>query len=188
MPLAAAGLALGLAAALCPEPLWAEGRSYWSLQSGVMTDNEWGELFDDWGSVTTRDAAALGLGLSREWRIWKLGYVGIEGQALAWFGEQTHLELSAPLFIRTPRPANVFIPSLAYGVGLSYATEPPESEIARTGESTELLAHWFFEIEFGNAESSWKPYLRIHHRSHAWETFDARTGSNAVFLGVRFDL
>jgi hypothetical protein len=71
---------------------------------------------------------------------------------------------------------------------LSLASEPSQTEIARTGESTELLAHWFFELEFGRDETRYRPYLRLHHRSHAWETFDARTGSNAVLVGVRVAL
>ena len=87
---------------------------------------------------------------------------------------------------RTPRPDNRFLPSLAYGAGLSYASSPPAVEIDRTGESTELLAHWFFEMEFGNQSSEWRPYLRLHHRSHAWNFFDAETGSNAVLAGVRW--
>ncbi|MEM1130731.1 MAG: hypothetical protein AAGH83_09440 [Pseudomonadota bacterium] len=153
-----------------------------------MTNNEWGELFDDWGSVAARDAYAIGAGISYEWPVWRLGYVGIEGQLLLWVGEQDHLELTVPIFVRTPRTQNIFIPSLAYGGGISVASEESETEIARTGSSNSALAHWFFEVEFGGAESTWRPYIRLHHRSDAWGTFDADTGSNAVLLGLRFNL
>lgn len=162
-----------------------QGQTYVQGAVGRMTDNEWGELFEDWGSVRMLDAYQFGVGVQREWPIWRLGYIGIEGQLTAHAGTQNHLEITTPVFVRTPRPHSRFLPSLAYGLGLSYATEPPEIEIDRTGESTELLAHWFFELEFGNAELGWRPFVRLHHRSHAWETFGARTGSNAVFIGLR---
>ncbi|MEM1362619.1 MAG: hypothetical protein AAGF94_13025 [Pseudomonadota bacterium] len=150
-----------------------------------MTDNEWGDLFDDWGSVSTRNAAAVGGGVMLEYRLWRLGHIGLETQVLKWFGEQDHLEFTLPLYLRSPRLTPVWLPSLTYGLGLSYATEPSQSEIERTGSSNELLAHWFFELEFGNAETRFRPYLRLHHRSDAWGTFDADTGSNAILFGIR---
>ncbi|QDY69784.1 hypothetical protein [Qingshengfaniella alkalisoli] len=176
-----------LAAALVlSDPVKAqEATGYWSLSVGRMTDNEWGEVAEQPGSISWRDAQLSGVALSREWGLGRWGFVGVEGQLLKHFGEQDHIEVSVPVFYRTPRTDQVFIPSLAYGLGLSYATEPPVSEIERTGESTELLAHWFLEMEFGARASDWRPYIRLHHRSHAWETFDARTGSNAVLFGVR---
>jgi len=155
---------------------------------GQMTDNEWGELFEDWGAVRWRDATQLGAGYAREWPLGRFGFIGVEAQALRHVGEQDHWEFTAPVFLRTPRPASPFIPSAAYGLGLSLASAPAQTEIARTGESTELLAHWFFELEFGSADTRLRPYLRLHHRSHAWETFNARTGSNAVLVGVRLPL
>lgn len=153
--------------------------------AGRMTDNEWGELFTDPPGTDWRDAGFAGAAVSWEWPLGRYGHLGVEAQLIGWAGEQSHLELTAPVFYRTPRPEPVWLPSLAYGLGLSLASAPPESEIARTGESTELLAHWFFEMEFGNAGTRLRPFLRVHHRSHAWETFDARTGSNALALGLR---
>ena len=178
--------AFALAVVLAPPGRADLGQTNFQVFGGRMTDNEWGELFDNWGAVRMRDAYQVGAGVQREWPVGRLGFAGVEGQLTAHFGEQTHLELTTPVFIRTPRPGSPFLPSLAYGLGLSLASEPPEVEIDRTGESTELLAHWFFELEFGSNDTAWRPYLRLHHRSHAWETFGARTGSNALFLGVRF--
>lgn len=152
---------------------------------GRMTDNEWGDLFIGWDEFAWRDAGFVGGAVSWEWSLGRYGSLGTEVQVIGWAGEQTHLELTLPVFYRTPRPEPVWIPSLAYGLGLSLASKPPETEVARTGESTELLAHWFFELEFGNSESRLRPFLRLHHRSHAWEAFDARTGSNALGLGLR---
>lgn len=166
-------------------PLLGDRAAHWQVFGGQMTDNEWGDLFDDWASVRHRDATMIGGGAGLEWPVGRIGFVGVEAQAIKWFGEQTHWELTAPLYIRTPRPRQVWLPALAYGVGLSYATAPSKTEIARTGSSTGVLAHWFFEIEFGNDESRVRPYLRLHHRSDAWSTFNADTGSNAVLIGLR---
>lgn len=173
---------------LAAAPLHAQSRDNLTFFVGQMTDNEWGELFDNWGAVRWRNATQVGAGYAREWPLGRFGLLGAEAQLLRHFGEQTHWELTTPIFLRTPRPNSPFIPSAAYGLGLSLGSEPSKTEIARTGESTELLAHWFFELEFGNDDSRWRPYIRLHHRSHAWETFDARTGSNAVLLGVRLPL
>jgi len=170
------------------EPWFGPPSDYASIAGGQMTDNEWGELFDDWGSVVARDAGLAAFGLAREWPLRNWGYVGAELQLGRWVGEQSHWELTVPVYYRTPRPRSPLLPSLGYGLGLSFASEPPESEIARTGESTEVLAHWFFELEFGNDDWNVRPYLRLHHRSHAWQTFGARTGSNAVLVGFRLAL
>ncbi|MCR9085160.1 MAG: acyloxyacyl hydrolase [Rhodobacteraceae bacterium] len=166
-------------------PALAERQASLQFSIGQMTDNEWGDLFTDWGSVRFRDATSFGFGGQLEWPVWRIGYIGIEGQALLWVGEQNHVEFTLPVFIRTPRPEQVWLPALSYGLGLSYATEPSESEIARTGSSTELIAHWFVELEFGNAETRFRPYLRLHHRSDAGGFFDADTGSNVLMVGLR---
>lgn len=166
-------------------PLFGPRALSWQVTGGRMTDNEWGDLFTDWGSVSFFDAFAIGGGVQLEWPLWRIGSFGIEGQVIGWVGDQNHLEFTLPLFVRTPRPERVALPALAYGLGLSLATEPSEVEIERTGSSTELLAHWFIELEFGNAETRFRPYLRLHHRSDASGFFDADTGSNAILLGLR---
>lgn len=153
---------------------------------GKMTDNEWGEIFEHPTDIDWLDAQFLGANLSWEWGLGRWGYVGAEAQMGRWFGGQENWELTVPVFYRTPRPESPVLPSLAYGLGLSLASAPSQVEIDRTGESTEVLAHWFFEAEFGNAESAWKPFVRLHHRSHAWDAFDARTGSNALLFGIRW--
>lgn len=178
-------LGLGILLTLGPAPARAEPTASLSLFAAQMSDNEWGDFFTDWDEMDTRNARAFGAGATWEWRLGPLGHAGIEANLLQWTGEQTHTELTVPLFARTPRAPQRWIPSLAYGLGLSYATRPSETEIARTGSSARLLAHWFLEAEFGNDRSAFRPYLRIHHRSDAWMTFDADTGSNALLLGLR---
>jgi len=158
----------------------------YSLFAGRMSDNNWEDFFRDWGEISFRDATTFGAAVSREWPLGRLGHVGAELQALAWTGEQRHLELVVPATVRTPRTDARYIPSLAYGLGLSYATSPPGSEIERSGDSTELLAYWFFEVEFGGPGSDWRPYLRLHHRSDAWGAFGTDAGSNALLVGVRW--
>lgn len=184
----ARGTLVAAAVALAGPAAAFDGRGYVALTGGQMSDNEWGDLFDDWGSVRARNATQLGAGASREWAVGRIGFVGVEAQVLKHFGEQDHFELTVPLFIRTPRVRYRAIPSIAYGLGLSMATARSETEIARTGSSARTLAHWFIELEFGTDASTWRPYLRLHHRSDASGTFNADTGSNAVLLGVRWSL
>lgn len=187
-PLTARALCAAVAILVAAPAAALDARDHLSFFVGQMSDNEWGELFDNWGAVRWRNATQVGVGYAREWQLGRYGFIGAEAQGMKHFGEQTHWELTTPIYLRTPRPRSPVVPSAAYGLGLSLASEPSKTEIARTGESTELLAHWFFELEFGNDETRLRPYIRLHHRSHAWETFDARTGSNAVLIGLRLPL
>jgi hypothetical protein len=158
-----------------------------SLFVGQMTDNTWQDILIEPDTVRTRDAQVAGISASREWAWPGFGYVGIEGSLMRHFGEQDHWELAVPLYLRSLRPEPVWLPSLAYGLGLSYAGDVPESEVARRDESQRTLAMWFIELEFGGAQADTRPYFRLHHRSDAFGLFPADTGSNVLLLGLRRD-
>ncbi len=158
-----------------------------SLFVGQMTDNRWNEIFLEPDTVRTRDARAVGVSVAREWSWPGFGFYGIEGSLLRHDGEQRHWEVSAPFYLRSLQPEAVWLPSLAYGIGLSHATDIPESEVAQKGGSTRTLVMWFIELEFGGAHAETRPYLRLHHRSDAFGLFTPDTGSNVLALGVRQD-
>ncbi|MGS4946361.1 hypothetical protein ACVDG3_12840 [Meridianimarinicoccus sp. RP-17] len=158
-----------------------------SAFAGQMTDNTWQDILIETDTVRSRDAQAVGVSVSREWAWPGVGFYGVEGTLLRHFGEQEHWEIAVPVYLRSLRPDPVWLPSLAYGLGLSHATDVPESEIARRGESQRTLAMWFIELEFGGAPSQTRPYLRLHHRSDAFGLFPVDTGSNVLVLGVRRD-
>lgn len=152
-----------------------------------MTDNTWQDILVEPDTVSTRDARVVGVSVSREWAWPGFGFFGIEGAVLRHFGEQRHWEISVPFYVRSLRPEPVWLPNLAYGLGLSHATAVPESEVARRDESLRTLAMWFIELEFGGAQAEIRPYLRLHHRSDAFGLFPTDTGSNVLVLGIRRD-
>lgn len=158
-----------------------------SVYVGQMTDNTWQDILFETDTVTTRDARVAGLSVSREWPWPRFGSVGVEAALMRHSGEQNHWELSVPLYLRSLRPDPFWLPSLAYGLGLSYATDVPESEIARRDASQRTLATWFIELEFGGRAARTRPYLRLHHRSDAFGLFPTDTGSNVLMLGLRRD-
>jgi hypothetical protein len=77
--------------------------------------------------------------------------------------------------------------AVAFGLGMSHATEIPQVEIDKGDDSRRNLFYWFFETEFrtDNPKRSW--FIRIHHRSDAWRTLTPEGGSNAIALGIRQD-
>jgi hypothetical protein len=152
-----------------------------------MMDNTWQDILFEANTLRTRDAQLAGVSVSREWAWPRFGYIGIEASVMRHFGEQDHWELSVPLYLRSLRPERVWLPSLAYGLGVSYAGDVPESEVARRDESQRTLATWFIELEFGGAQAITRPYLRLHHRSDAFGLFPVDTGSNVLALGLRRD-
>ena len=76
--------------------------------------------------------------------------------------------------------------SVAFGLGLSYATELPSVEVAVKGESDQLMAYWHLELTLGPPKSDWQAMLRLHHRSTAFGLFGEEGGANALTLGVRY--
>lgn len=158
-----------------------------SLFVGQMTDNTWQDILFEADTVRTRDAQAVGVSVSREWAWPRFGFFGVEASLLRHFGEQRHWEIAVPVYLRSLRPDPVWLPSLAYGLGVSHAGDVPESEVARRDDSQRTLATWFIELEFGGAQAETRPYLRLHHRSDAFGLFPTDTGSNVLVLGVRRD-
>lgn len=181
---ATAAVALGVAALLWPMPAAAADGTTLAVVAGRMTDDTWYDVLFEPGSLTWRDSYMAGAMLAREWPLGRAGFVGVEGQINRHWGEQDLWEIAAPLYLRSLRPESPLIPSLAYGLGLSWTSEVPAVEVDRKGESQQMLAYWFIELEFASRART-RPFVRLHHRSDAFGTFEADTGSNALLLGLR---
>ena len=114
----------------------------------------------------------------------------LEGQIGKWFKNQKNLEFNLPVAIRWSKfPWNQYVAtSLAFGVGPSYATRTPASEVDIHDDSKKFLVYWFGEIALGPPESNWAGVFRIHHRSGAFGLLADRGegGSNTLALGLKY--
>lgn len=112
-----------------------------------------------------------------------------EGQIVRHFGRQDHWELNAiPVTARWQRfPWNDRVATtIAFGLGLSYATRVPEIEVELESESHKWLIYWMLEATAGPPSGPWAVTLRLHHRSVAWGLMGDEGGMNAVGLGVSY--
>jgi hypothetical protein len=113
-----------------------------------------------------------------------------EGQVVYNFGDQQHWEFNLlPIVARWQRfPwSDRFASSAAFGLGLSWATEMPEVEVAIEGQSEQLLIYWVAELTAGPLAAPWALTLRLHHRSPAWGLMGEEGGVNALGLGLRYN-
>ncbi|MDW8257921.1 MAG: hypothetical protein RML32_00595 [Gammaproteobacteria bacterium] len=112
----------------------------------------------------------------------------LEGQLGYHFGDQSHWEVNLPLIARWQRfPWSARLrTSAAFGLGLSWATETPETEVRLESDSAPLLAYWVGELTFGPPRSAWDLSIRLHHRSKAFGVFAESGGMNAWAIGLRY--
>jgi hypothetical protein len=137
------------------------------------------------------DAYLVAAALGRQYASYRDGalVVEAEGQVVYNFGDQSHWEFNlVPLVARWQRfPwSETLATSAAFGLGLSYATEVPEVEVAIEGDSEQLLIYWVAELTAGPVAAPWAITLRLHHRSPAWGLMGEEGGVNALGLGVRY--
>lgn len=167
--------------------LTARGESPWELTlfGGQMTDNVWEEAILP-GKTEWVDSYLVGLGAARDFAAWRAFDFGFEGQIVGHFGAQDHFEFNLPLYARyyTPPSWRVF-KSFTFGLGLSYATRVPQTEIDRDGRSTREMFYWMGEIEFHLPSDHYTMVFRLHHRSDGYGVFAENSGSNALVLGLR---
>jgi hypothetical protein len=156
------------------------------------------------GRLTTEGAYFVGAGLSRvvipSFSIplpgTDLAFHGnrieVEGQVLRHFGDQHHWEGTIALMFRTGQ-----IPlfwglsvNLAFGEGISYASERPRLEGSFRVEPSRFLNYLAFEAEFSHASLPGVYFVpRIHHRSGIFGLIAEReSGSNFIGAGLRVDL
>jgi hypothetical protein len=153
----------------------------------VHVDNSWQDVFARPGDLDWADTGIVGIGIGHNWRVpgARFSY-GVELQTVGQFGGQYHLEFNVPVFFRYhTRDRFPVLRSLAFGIGPSYATKPPQYEIDSRGDSQQFLAYWALEAEFGAADMRSSLFTRLHHRSGAFGTIANEGASNVVVLGWR---
>ena len=116
----------------------------------------------------------------------------VEGQISKNVGpRQKNWELNIPIIIRWNilNFQRKILKSFAAGVGLSYASKPPEYEIDLHGDSSKLLLYNMVEIDFflPNYPSLFF-VARIIHRSTMFQFFNKnfRGASNALGIGLKY--
>ena len=113
----------------------------------------------------------------------------VEGQIVKHFDEQDHWEFNALLIARWEVfPWDSYLDtSFALGTGPSYATNIPEIEVERSGESEHLQAYMLVELEFMLPSHPKVAFItRIHHRSNAFGLVAEDGTSNVLALGLKF--
>lgn len=139
----------------------------------------------------------------RRSHVWVLGgsrtlldfgrHLGTEGEVniAGHTGLQHHAEVNTAFILRWRSfPWDRYVDtSLAYGLGLSLASERPSIEEEPRRSASRLLLFMPAELTFAPPKahhSPWEAMLRIHHRSGAFGWFRDAGGSNFLSLGVRY--
>jgi len=167
----------------------AENKWFVSIYFGQASDNR----FQDIAGRLDRqfiDSYMAAFSAGKELYTYK-DYIRLEaeGQIARHWNIQSHSEVNAQLIIRwLPFFWDDYLDtSLAFGEGLSYATEIPLLETDECDETSNLLNYLMLELSFNIPQkSSWDIFSRIHHRSGVFGLFNNVTeGSNVVCIGLR---
>ncbi len=182
---------------LCPNPCLAEIQLLedkplyaLSLYGGRMTDNSIDNFFGSFRSLDFEESYLLTLALARRIATYRdLASFEVEGQVVKHFDLQNHWEFNALLAARWEAFYwdKYLDTSLAVGAGPSYATNVPEIEVQRSGESAHLQAYMMVELEFVlPSHPNMAIITRIHHRSNAFGIVAESGTSNALAVGLKF--
>jgi hypothetical protein len=169
--------------------------SPWALTfygARVSGEKTWQHIIRDPLNPSFVDAYLVSAALSRPYALYWGGALRLEaeGQVVYNFGDQSHWEFNAvPVVARWQRfPwSERLSTSAAFGLGLSYATEIPEVELALEDTSHQSMVYWLVELTAGPRAGPWAVSFRLHHRSDAWGLMGSDGGVNAIGLGLRYE-
>ena len=191
-PVRARGLLAGAVALLilsCAPATFAESERDWAvtLLGGRYSGSK---LLDLPGKVDFKDSYTAGLSVAYQFVDWGPHMRWeLEGQVLKHFGEQEHVELVSSINVRwITFPWNRYLDtSLAFGGGLSLATEVPvlERKDPDNSDAAALLHYLVLEAAVGLPGSPWSFVARVHHRSGIFGLF-SHSGSNLLAVGIRY--
>lgn len=167
----------------------ANGLTYYtSVFAGVITDQDFHDILLEPQETDFLDSEMIGaaLGFERPTR-WSRIDLGGEIQVVKWFGTQDHWELNAMPIIGRYRFEGTawLLRSVSFGLGLSYASEVPVEEVIDDGVSNRFMVYWSAEAEFGRTDSTYTPFIKLHHRSNAFGLIEEDAGSNTLAVGLR---
>ena len=171
-------------------PLEDKPRYSLSIYSGWMTDNSLDDFIGNPDNVELESSYLLTVALARRIAVYRnLASFEVEGQIVRHFSQQNHWEFNALLVARWEEFFwdRYLDTSFAFGAGPSYATEVPEIERRRSGDSERLQVYLLLELEFAlPAQPDIALISRIHHRSNAYGVVADSGTSNSLTLGLKF--
>ncbi len=176
---------------------WAEDsrQQKWALStySGIFTSKSYGQTLWEWPGDTEKKYLHA-LSLTRHLGDWgehlsfELEGILAQHHGRHKKGRQSYQEYVGVLSLRYHSFPwdNYLNTSFAFGKGFSFASQKPEREVQKDGESqrwlnylnTELAVQWPWN-------SNWELLYRIHHRSGFFKVF-SDGGSNFYCLGLRY--
>jgi hypothetical protein len=183
--------AVALLVLVCRAAAFAEGEDERAWAITILGSRYSGsKLLDLPGKVDFKDSYTAGFSLTYQFADWGPHMRWeLEGQALKHFGEQEHVELVSSINVRwVTFPWNRYLhTSLAFGGGLSLATEVPvlERRDPDNSDAAALLHYLMLEAAVGLPGSRWSVVARVHHRSGIFGLF-SHSGSNLLAVGVRY--
>lgn len=120
-----------------------------------------------------------------------IGYE-LEGQVGVHSGDQDHVEANCAFTLRwLPFVWDKYIDtSLAFGNGLSYASEDPPLEARESDDKKTNQWQYYISVELAFVlpqNPKWELFVRIHHRSSVFGLIGGNwSGSNFVGPGIRY--
>jgi hypothetical protein len=165
------------------------GQKTLSVFGGFVTNNNFVEVL----GVTPIDYGDTGVFGVAPGMIWDLPNpsfkLSAEFQIVKYAGYQDNWEFNiVPIMIRWfPKEGdNPGLKSLGFGLGVSWASHPPENEIRRNDEPTsQEKYYWTIEAAFDTKRPDQDFFVRLHHRSTGRHTIGYGGSTDAVVLGVR---
>ena len=161
-----------------------------SVYGGRMTDNVIDDFAVGFLDLDFEDSYLVALALARRFATYgELASFEVEGQIVKHFDQQDHWEFNALLIARWEAFFwdRYLDTSLAAGIGPSYATDVPEIEVQRSGESERLQVYMLVELETVlPSHPNIAAIIRIHHRSNAFGIVADDGVSNALAFGLKF--
>ena len=194
LPLLFAGLVLGPVASQAESVPSSTARAPWAATlygARMSSETGWEDILIDPVRASYVDVFMVTAALAREYAEYRDGALTLEAEAQVarYFGDQDHWEFNAvPIAVRWHRfPwSDRVASSLAFGLGVSQASELPPVEVEIEGESARFLVYWVLEATAGPRAAPWALSLRLHHRSVAWGLMADEGGMNAVGLGLQY--
>jgi hypothetical protein len=180
------GVAAGLVALLPATSAAAMERSV-LVFGGPVSLNDWGQLVT-LEEVEYANATIFGVAGALTWDFANPRFrFSMEAQVARYFGSQQSWEVNlVPAMIHyVPKNPPGPLKSVGYGLGFSYASDPPAVELARGDETTREKWYWALEAAFVSGNPDRDYILRIHHRSTGVGTIGNGRSTNAVVIGVR---